>query len=209
MVKEYSSRESDAEELETGSDIKHKILDMKNKYNDYAIMYEEQFIYNLDEVGIRHPKSKSYIKLYNSGDIQLFTGSRTGMIVSDEHQSFNIYGEATNINAPVVRLNTNPNGLTWNDWTVNPILYQISDKLNPKYWTGTWNSKNLSGPTYRDDLKLFGDYRWWCPGIPSLCGDPEPHGGHWVRRSIKITPFFRAWEDVEYRDMLDKFDIPR
>ena len=196
------------EESESISEIQIKIAKLKNKYSNMAKLYEEQFIYRDNDVGIKHTEAKSHLKLYENGDIYLFTGNETGLIMNNEYGTFNVYGKAVNVNAPLIRLNTKPNGFMWNGHTLNYMLYRISDKKNPKFWNKN-RTEPLPGKLYSDDLKLVANARYWCPGNPPICGNNEPHGGHWVRYTLSITPFYWARRDEEYREMLNKFNIPQ
>ena len=193
------------------SNLNIKATNLKYVLDNYDVLLEESFTYKEKDVGIRNMNSRSRLKINENGNVEIFTGDSAGILINDRFKTTNTYGRAINQNASLIRMNTKPNGLMWNDWWVNPRLYQISDKLNPKLWTGSWGEP-LPGITYMDDLKISCTARWWCPGVPNLCGRPDPpdehHSGHWVNINLSLTPFFRAWEDVEYRNQLDELGIP-
>lgn len=181
---------------------------MKNKYVNIAEKYEKQFIYNEGEVGIRHEKTGSFLKLENNGDVGMFTsGEPTGIHLSNQHQSVTNYGQLINLVAPTVRISTERDGLIINNHTLNPLLYEYSDKKNPKAWSNGRRT-SFTGRAHLDDLKIDCSVRWRCPGSPSLCGRDEPHRDHWVTKSIRLTPFFWTRDDEEYKDILKDIGIP-
>jgi hypothetical protein len=195
----------------SGSVINGKAIDILHNQPNMDAELMKGFMYQERDVGIKNPCNRSRLKIYEGGDVELFSGDAAGVLINSQFKTTNLYGQAVNLNTPLIRMNTQPNGLMWNDWYLNPKLYQISDKLNPRYWTGEKGSP-LPGPAYMDDLKLSASARWWCPGNPNLCGrheEPgEHHSGHWVGVQMSITPFYRAWDDVEYRKQLDELGIP-
>lgn len=175
--------------------------------DNYDKLMIESFTYDAKDVGIRNATTRSRMKIDEEGDIELFSGDSTGLLINKKFKTTNLYGQAINQTASLIRMNTGPSGLMWNDWWVNPRIYQISDKLNPRFWTGK-QGEPLAGPAYMDDLKISATTRWWCPGSPNLCGKEDTHDGHWVSNSLSLTPFFRAWDDIEYRKQLDELGIP-
>ena len=188
-----------------------KSVELKYAADNYDALLEESFVYKEKDVGLRNLSTRSRLKINENGNVELLAGDASGMLINNRFKTVNLYGTAINANASLVRLNTRPNGLMWNDSWQNPRLYQISDKLNPKLWTGSWGQP-LSGKAYTDDLVMKCNARWWCPGTPNLCGQVDPpgehHAGHWVRYDLDLTPFFRAWDDIEYRKQLDDLGIP-
>lgn len=206
------SKVSAGEGLLAPSNLQYNIGEMKRKYTDITAQYEEQFIYSETEVGIKHTRGRSHLKFFDNGDIQMFSGiGSTGLIISKKYQSFNIFGEAVNIKSPRIRFSTESNGLVWNGYSMNPLLYEYSDRKNPEFWVED-REYPLPGPSYLDDLKLSGTVRWWCPGVPNLCGKiqkkGETHSGHWIRKDVAITPFKWLREDKEYKAMLEELGIP-
>lgn len=200
--------EGDGEKQESNISLLNiRVSELRNKDARFNKIYEENFIYNEKEVGIRHIETKSRLKINDNGNIELFSDNNTGIIVNNEFGTTNLYGEAINENAPLIRMNTQPNGLMWNNHSMNPYLYLHSDKKNPNWWDKDRKTP-LPGLASFDDLKLTGSVRWWCPGDPSLCGKKEPHRAHWVKKSVSITPFYWEKEDEEYRKKLDKLNIP-
>ena len=206
------SSPTNSESLLSFSELEDNILNIKNRFIDVTQKYEQQFIYSTDEVGIKHPGTRSHLKFFDNGNIELFTGgSSTGLIVNKGYQSLNMYGESVNINTPTIRMTTEVDSLIWNSHSFNPLLYQLSDKKNPEWWNKD-RVNPLPGSTYIDDLKLNGTVRWWCPGVPNLCGRHEEkgktHSGHWVRKDINITPFHWVRQDEEYMSILKENGIP-
>ena len=202
----------DAEGILSPSDIQNSVMELKNRLTDITKEYEKQFIYNTQEVGIKHEKTRSHLKFFDNGNIELFTGGSTaGVLVNKKYQSLNMYGESVNINTPTMRMSTNENSLIWNSHSFNPLMYQLSDKKNPEWWDKN-RTYPFPGTAYIDDLKLNGTVRWWCPGVPNLCGrhqeKGETHSGHWVRKDINITPFYWVRQDEEYLKMLKENGIP-
>jgi len=192
------------------SNISVKVNELKNKYTDLAIEYEYQFLYDKDETGIRNEKTKSYIKLGNTGDVELFSGGKPlGIHISNKHNSVTTYGEGINLVSSQVRISTDQKGLVLNNHKLNSLLYEYSDIKNPEYWGG--GSVKI-GKGYLDDLKIPCSVRWRCPGVPNLCGrreeDDETHSSHWVRKTVYITPFYWQREDEEYKEILENLGIP-
>lgn len=187
-------------------DVNIRASNINNWEQNHDLLFVERFLYNDKEVGIRHQKNRSRLKIYDGGNIELFSGDEAGIIINSDYNTTNLYGEAVNINTQLLRINTRSNGLMWNDHWLNPVLYQLSDKKNPRIYGRDWPPRACS-PI--DDLQLMADARYWCKGSPSwCCGAEEPHAGHWVRFNMKVTPFFRAWDDIEYRQELEKLGIP-
>lgn len=210
--KVYSSETEGNEKLANSTSLTNiKAIELQYSMDNYDALFQEALSFKEKDVGLKNISTRGRIRIAENGDIEVFSGDAAGIIVNKKYKTTNLYGQAINQNASLIRMNTLPNGLMWNDWWLNPKLYQISDKLNPKMWTGSWGDP-LPGPKYMDNLKLSATARWWCPGIPNMCGrheEPgEHHAGHWVSVQMGITPFFRAWEDIEYRKQLDELGIP-
>jgi len=106
---------------------KRKLISLKTQTIDTQKDFEAQFVYGEKEVGMRHPKTQSHMKIFDNGNIEIFAGDTTGIVVSDLCDTVNLYGNALNINTYNANVFTRPYGLVWNGFIVNPHLYQLYD----------------------------------------------------------------------------------
>lgn len=152
---------------------------LKNKHFDLSELYEEQFVYNGNEVGMKNPTNDSHIKIFNNGNIEMYTGDTTGIIINDKYDTVSVHGDGFNVNTEYLNISTNPNGFRWNGHILNPQLYQL---LN-------------------DDLLLEGSVRHWAPAT-------ENQPAHWERRSVQLKAFIKIPKDDEYDAILSEVGIP-
>lgn len=151
--------------------VEDRIFKIKEKDLNYEKAFKKQNTYARKEVGIKHSNG-SRLKIHDNGNIELFARNEAGIIVNKEYKTTNLYGDAINMNASLIRINTRPNGLMWNGYNLNPMLYQLSSS---------------------QDLKLMGEI------INTDTGAVE---------SIKISPFIKNEEDIEFKKHLDNLGIP-
>jgi hypothetical protein len=153
---------------------------LKNKSINAITSYEDQFKYNTTEVGMRNSKTDSHVKIFDNGNVEIFAGDETGVIINDQYNTVNFYGNATNVNSYNTNISTRPYGLSWNGYLLNPQLYQL----------------------YDDDLMLSGSIRYW---VEATNKTPA----HWARRTIDIRPFIKCSESDEFASLLSELGIPK
>lgn len=158
---------------------KAQVLQLKNTEINTLKAYNKQFVYGQREVGLRHPATESHIKIFDNGNIEMFAGDRSGIIVSDKHDTTNLYGDTVNVNAQDVYIRTKPLGLIWNGYALNPQLYQL----------------------LADDLLLDGSVRYWVEATEKI-------PAHWARRQVAIKPFIKSTADDEFDSILSQLGIP-
>jgi hypothetical protein len=81
------------------------------------------------EVGLSHPDLSSFIRLNDSGDIEIFAGPEVGIIISAKSNTISLF-------ADTVKINTKEDGLKWNTYNFNysantyrePTLVKINKK---------------------------------------------------------------------------------
>ena len=107
-----------------------------------VVGYAKRMKYQDEEIGVRHPDNKSYMKINTKGDIDLFVDETLGIKLDKSSQGMRIFANNTSIIAQDINFYTTPNGLTWNGYYLNPSLYtyEYKDfKLNGSYLT--WDAK--------------------------------------------------------------------
>lgn len=71
------------------------------------------------EVGLNHPDVASFIRLNDSGDIEIFAAPGIGIVISSKTRSISFFGD-------VVKFNTKEDGLRWNTYKFNFSSYDYS-----------------------------------------------------------------------------------
>jgi len=73
------------------------------------------------EVGITHPDLPGFIRINDSGDIEIFAAPGVGIVISGKSKSISLFAES-------IRFNTNEDGLRWNSFNFN---YSASTYIEP------------------------------------------------------------------------------
>jgi len=162
-------------------DWKIKLAKLKDKEINTIKDYEAQLAYGEKEVGLRNPNTKSHIKIFNNGNVEMFTGDMAGITISDIYDTVNIFGNAANLNTYNMNISTRPYGLTWNGFLINPQLYQL----------------------YDEDFQLDGTVRYWVEATGTV-------PAHWARRHVSVRPFIKCSESEseEFNSLLAELGIP-
>lgn len=160
-------------------DWKIKIFELKNRDSNTIKDYEKQFKFGPTEVGMRNRQTKSHLKIYDNGNIDLFAGDITGLRIDDFLDTIVLYGNKVAMDTQIVKLKTLPNGLIWNDYYMNPQLYQLDD----------------------EDFLLEGSVKYFVE-------ETEDVPAHWDRKSVSVKPFIKVRKDYEYSALLSELNIP-
>lgn len=158
---------------------KLKLMELKNKEINTIKDNRAQFQYGKDEVGMKNPNTQSHIKIFDNGNVEMFAGDSTGIVISDMYDTLNLYGNAVNVNTYNMNVSTRAYGLTWNGFVVNPQLYQL----------------------YDEDFQLDGTVRYWVEATNTV-------PAHWARRPVSVKPVIRSSESREFNSLLSELGIP-
>jgi hypothetical protein len=97
--------------------------------------YEKRKNFSSREVGLNHPDNSSFIRLTDSGDIEIFAAPGVGIVISGSTRSISLFADN-------IRMHTKENGLKWNsmdfnhsadDFTEPTLLKSNPDQYNPAY----------------------------------------------------------------------------
>lgn len=158
---------------------KLKLAELKNTEINTIKDHRVQFRYGEKEVGMKNPNGSSHIKIFDNGNVEVFAGDTTGIVINDAYDTMNLYGNAVNVNTYNMNICTRPYGLTWNGFVVNPQLYQLEE----------------------EDFQLDGTVRYWVEATETM-------EAHWERRHTSVKPFIRSSESDEFNSLLIELGIP-
>lgn len=158
---------------------KLRLVQLKNKDINTTTEYRSQFAYGDDEVGMKNPNTESHVKIFDNGNVEMFAGDNTGIVISDQYDTLNLYGNAVNVNTYNMNIATRPYGLTWNGFVINPQIYQL----------------------YDEDFQLDGTVKYWVEETDTV-------DAHWARRRVSIKPFTKSSESEEFKSLLSELGIP-
>lgn len=88
------------------------------------------------EIGLTHPDLLSFLRLSDSGDIEIFAAPGVGIVISSKSRSISLFADS-------VRMFTKDDGLRWNTYTFNPSAYDYSEPTLVKV-----NMKNINPAQY-------------------------------------------------------------
>lgn len=160
-------------------------MKLKNRRFDISDEQDKQYEYGSSEVGVKHPNNTSHMKIFDNGNVEIFAGDMAGVAINSKYNTVNTYGFGFNVQTQYTNLNTNPYGLRWNGYIVNPTLYMLS-------------KRNMESG---GDLQLMGQVRYWVE-------ETENESAHWAYKSVAINPFIEMSVDDEYNKLLSELGIP-
>lgn len=114
-------------------DRKYRSLS-KNVVNEKVEM-ERRKNFSSREVGLTHPDNSSFIRLTDSGDIEIFSAPGVGIVISASTRTISIFADS-------IRFHTKDDGLKWNSMDFNysadsfvepALLKSNADMYNPAY----------------------------------------------------------------------------
>jgi hypothetical protein len=87
---------------------------------------EQSYLFDEEEHGMVHPTTKATLRFRNNGAIEMFTKGYTGIVLSGENRSANIFAEKINFQAgKELRMLTDDLGLLWNYYVMNPDIRTV------------------------------------------------------------------------------------
>jgi hypothetical protein len=136
-----------------GSQWAQKGMDMKRDGEAYSAINQDgdDYYFNRDEVGIKHPTLGSVVKLTDDGFIDIFADDQLGIRIDPHSKSINILGDTVNLFTKKFNVKTTPNGFIWNDYYFNPQLYYEDEKERGQKLAG---SKEYYHPTHEEEPEL-------------------------------------------------------
>jgi hypothetical protein len=99
-----------------------------SKSSDVNIFYKGQYEYGKTEVGLKNRKSRSYIKISDDSNIDLYSNNQSGISINGANDSILMNASNINLASEYVFVSSNPNGLVINGYAMNPQLYQLADE---------------------------------------------------------------------------------
>jgi hypothetical protein len=114
---------------------------------DHSKEQESHRYISENEIGLKHPKNGTIIKLKDDGAIEMFVNEDTGIRLDPKENAVLIYGDVIHMVSKDLDIHTRPHGFSWNRHLFNPALY-FSDDKNP---LPQFTSKNGS------DYSLFSE----------------------------------------------------
>lgn len=114
-----------------------------------SIEYSRRKQFSNREVGITHPDNSGFMRISDSGEIEIFAAPGVGMIINPNTRSISFYADSIKF------YSREDDGLRWNEKSFNPAadvynepaLLKTNDFLNnPAYYRSSY---------YLDNLNLF------------------------------------------------------
>lgn len=115
------------------------------------------------EVGLNHPDNPSFIRLTDSGDIEIFAAPGVGMVINGSTRTISLFADN-------IKFNTKEDGLKWNSMEFNhsatlfsePTFVSADEKsYNPAYLNMDYYINNLDTLDKEDlqkSVTINGDY---------------------------------------------------
>ena len=156
--------------------IQGLLAELKTHSPDFKAQFNAQSKYNGTEVGVKNEANTNFIKLHDSGDLDVSTGNLTGISLNKQYKTVNLYGRAVNTYSDRLNINTKDQGLALNGFTLSPNLYRMCD-----------NSETLLDNA---DLRLHASVRYWKEEERDQDNKIVSPAG-WARKDIDVQPFTR------------------
>ena len=109
-----------------------------------------------NEIGLKHPKTGTTLKLRDDGSIEMFVNEDTGIRLDPAQNAVLIYGDVVHMVAKDVDIHTRPHGFSWNKNLFNPALY-YKDSNNPLPQFSATNNTNYSIFSGKARASLYDD----------------------------------------------------
>lgn len=109
-----------------------------------------------NEIGLKHPKNGTMIKLKDDGAIEMFVNEDTGIRLDPKENAVLIYGDMIHMVSKDLDIHTKPSGFSWNKHVFNPALYFTDDK-NPLPQFTSKQGKDYSLFTAKPRPSLYDD----------------------------------------------------
>ena len=107
-----------------------KSINYQEKTYPIAAEIEKRNEFSEREVGLTHPDVSSFLRLNDSGDIEIFAAPGVGIIISAKARSISLFGDS-------VKMFTKEDGLRWNSYKFNYSASTYVEptlvKINPKF----------------------------------------------------------------------------
>ncbi|MCW4012303.1 MAG: hypothetical protein NWF07_04840 [Candidatus Bathyarchaeota archaeon] len=100
-------------------------------YN-YSEANRKKSAYSTNEIGLIHPENGSYMKVADDGDIDIFASEILGIKMDAQTESLRVSAAHASIIAKDLSIMTNPAGLSWNGYYLNPALYSKTGRGAPE-----------------------------------------------------------------------------
>lgn len=120
-----------------------------------------------EEIGMVHWDNNSAVTIRNNGNIDIFSESSTGLRIDPSGQSINSFSSRFNIFSNRTYIRTDPEGLVWNGWQLNPAFYEWCKRAP--------YTKKFVSPR---NFTVKCNYQWW---------DDEEE--KWKEREVLLPPF--------------------
>lgn len=105
-------------------------INYQEKTYPIAAEIKKRTEYSEREVGLTHPDLSSFIRLNDSGDIEIFAAPGVGIIISGKARSISFFADS-------IKMFTKEDGLRWNSYNFNYSASSYVEptlvKINPKF----------------------------------------------------------------------------
>lgn len=155
---------------------KIKAVQLANSDPSGRAEYYKQFWAQTGQKMLRDPSGANSL-LVRKTDILLNAGEQSKLSLSAQNGLFS--APWIGVKAKVLKIQTDPHGLSWNGKVLNPKLYQMNDK----------------------DFLLEASVRVWVPPT-------DKREGYWRRVSTPLRAFLEPEEDATYQELLKELGIP-
>jgi hypothetical protein len=109
-----------------------KQIDLSMAKRNMTNEFSDKRYYSPTEVGFIHQDNKSNIRIEDNGDIDIYSSEVFGIKVNKDEETINVSAQTTNLIAQNITLYTQPTGLAWNGYYLNPTLYMKIGRGIPK-----------------------------------------------------------------------------
>ncbi len=110
------------------SDIINAATHLNNINADFEAIHNKKVIYDSNEIGMRHRNTRSHVKIFDNGNIEMYDGDNTGITLNNKYQTVNLYGTALNFLSKNFNVRCAYDGFSINSYILNPQLYLLTSQ---------------------------------------------------------------------------------
>lgn len=139
---------------------------------DEVFEYRKRKEFSTREVGLTHPDNSGFLRIADSGEIEIFAAPGVGLVINPSTRSISIFADSIKF------FSKEDDGLRWNNMSFNPAsdtynepaLIKTNDfSNNPAFFRTNYylnNLDNLDQSESEDSITIIGDYGLGPGAIP-------------------------------------------
>lgn len=140
---------------------------------DEVLEYKKRKEFSTREVGLTHPDNSGFVRIADSGEVEIFAAPGVGIVINPGTRSISIFADSIKF------FSKEDDGLRWNNMSFNPAsdtynepaLIKTADfSNNPAFFRTNYylnNLDNLDELESEDSITIIGDYGLGPGAIPA------------------------------------------